>query len=128
MGQWQIQTSNNLIPNRKSHHNIPNEKLTFPLKQGGPLPSTAGVKNRNRPVWNGILWLTSQTDGKQQTAFISPPASKEFFLSILGRKGKSHGKNGWQDNGKWVTIRMSRGWDEGGTDTGREGTILEPSE
>jgi hypothetical protein len=50
MGQWKPQTNNNLISNRKSNHNIPNEKLTFLLQQGGPLPSMAGAKNRNT-IW-----------------------------------------------------------------------------
>jgi hypothetical protein len=64
--QAQTNNNNNKKPNRKPHCNIPNEKLTLLLQQGGPLPSTTEVKNQNNlesPNLNRIYRSTSLTNG-----------------------------------------------------------------
>jgi hypothetical protein len=85
-----LSTLYNLIPSRNSRRNIPNEKLTLPLQQGGPLPSTVGARNRTI-IWTGQIETEFcdpplPNDGKQQTAApLSPPAPKEVLPNTGGR-------------------------------------------
>jgi hypothetical protein len=71
--------------------------------------------NLERPDRNRILWPTLPTDGKQQSALISPPIPKEVFLRKHGKTGKSRGKMGWWSNSKRVMTWMPwGGWRWGG--------------
>jgi hypothetical protein len=110
-------------PNRKPHRNIPRKKLTFPLQQGGPLPSTARVKNRNT-IWRDQIKmefccpLCWPMVSNGLLSYLHPHWRRSSFSNIWGRG--NHGKKGWWDNGKWVTTQMLwGGWRGRGYWTGR---------